>query len=74
MLEGSGYDYGKEEYEKSTQLAGYLSDVALTHDCGFLDAAAHAKASSIDGMHMEADQHALLAKALTDKIETMRRE
>lgn len=74
VLEGSWYDYGKEEYEKSTQLAGYLSDVAMTYDFGFLDAAAYAKASSIDGMHMEADHHALLAKALADKIETMRRE
>lgn len=74
VLEGSWHDYGKEEYEKSTQLAYYLKQVALTYDCEFLDAAEYANASSIDGMHMELDQHALLARALADKIETMRKE
>lgn len=74
VLEGSWYDYGKEEYEKSTQLAAYFKQVALTYDCAFLDAAKYAKASCMDGMHMEKDQHALLAKALADKIEMMRKD
>ncbi|MFR1599568.1 MAG: hypothetical protein ACLSUR_17355, partial [Coprobacillus cateniformis] len=71
-LEGSWFDYGKEEYEKSTQLAKYLKEVAEAYDCEFMDASKFAKASSIDGMHMEKEEHALLAQAIKDKINVIR--
>lgn len=72
QLEGSWFDYGKEEYEKSTHLAKYLKEIAEAYDCEFMDASKFAKASSIDGMHMEKEDHALLAQAFKEKINEIR--
>lgn len=71
-MDGSMLDYGKEEYENSTQLAKYLEEVAETYDCAFLDAARYAKASKVDGMHMDIDQHKQLAQAMACKLEEMK--
>ena len=73
-LEGSWLDYGKEEYEKSTQLAYWLKQIAQEYGCAFMDAAEYASASNIDGMHMEVSQHISLARALAHKLTEMKEE
>ncbi len=56
---------------KSRQLAPLYRAIAERNGAAFLDAGAVARVSPVDGVHYEADQHAALATALTDRIRTM---
>lgn len=49
-------------------MAAALEEVARTLDCHFLDAGQVATASPVDGVHLDADQHARLAQALTPVV------
>ncbi len=53
---------------RSVGLAEALRDVAKELQCGFYDANAVARVSNVDGVHLDADQHALLGHALADEI------
>ena len=56
---------------KSRELSPLYAEIAGQHDAAFFDAGAVARVSAIDGIHFKADQHALLAKALEDRIRTL---
>ena len=51
--------------EKSKQLGVHYKAVANTLGVDFLDAGTIVKSSDIDGLHLDADQHELLGKAMT---------
>ena len=52
----------------SRELAPYYRDVADRLGCEFLDAAQFASPSPVDGLHMEPEEHAKLARAFAEKI------
>lgn len=54
--------------EMSRQFAPLFKEKALKNDCFFMDAAQFAKASVLDGVHMDSDNHEKLAAAIADKI------
>ena len=54
--------------EKSKQLAKFYKGVAEANSVEFIDAGAVVKSSEIDGLHLDADQHALLGKAMAKKV------
>jgi lysophospholipase L1-like esterase len=53
--------------KKCTGLADAFRAVAETEGCAFFDAGSVARLSPIDGIHMDADQHEALGRALTGK-------
>jgi lysophospholipase L1-like esterase len=61
--------FGAERAVKiSEKLAIEYKRVADLHNVHFLNAADYAKASTLDGLHMNSENHILLANALADKI------
>lgn len=52
----------------SKQLAPRIENIARLHGAHFMDAAKYAKASPLDGVHMDSENHKKLADALADKI------
>jgi lysophospholipase L1-like esterase len=53
---------------KSAGLAAAYRAVASELGCGFFDAGAVTPASRVDGIHLDADQHALLGRALAPVV------
>jgi len=53
---------------KSVGLAAAFADVARELGCAFFDAATVTSASRVDGIHLDADQHARLGRALADVV------
>ena len=53
---------------RSRQLAPLFQQVAQMENCLFLDAAKVAKASAIDGLHMDPENHKKLAQAIAEMI------
>jgi lysophospholipase L1-like esterase len=53
---------------KSHQLSPLYLDAARRVGAGFLDAGAHVQSSEWDGIHLDADQHRLLATAIGDAL------
>src|SRR5262245_50242601 len=53
---------------KSMGLAAALSAVAKERDCEFFDAAAVTTTSRVDGVHLDADQHERLGRAMADVV------
>ena len=49
---------------KSRELAGLYAQVAKKHGCAFLDAGRHLAPDPVDGVHIDAEGHRLLAEAL----------
>jgi lysophospholipase L1-like esterase len=54
--------------EKSRRLAGYFESVASTRSCPFLDAGSHVTSSDVDGVHLDADAHATLGRAIAPVV------
>lgn len=54
--------------DKSQELAKHFKYFADLHGCHFFDAASVAKSSSIDGIHIDAENHKLLAEALSKRV------
>jgi lysophospholipase L1-like esterase len=54
--------------KKCAGLADAFRAVAETEGCAFFDAGSVARSSAIDGIHMDADQHEALGRALTGKV------
>jgi len=54
--------------EKSVGLAALLKETAAAMQCHFFDAGAVTAASRVDGIHLDADQHAVLGKALAGAV------
>ena len=59
---------GTRACELSKQFAPRFKAVADKNGCYFLNAADHARASRLDGVHMDSENHAKLAAAIADKI------
>lgn len=56
---------------KSRQLAGKYKDVAAHFGTDYLNAADFISVSPVDGIHLGPEQHAVLGKAIADKLLTM---
>jgi lysophospholipase L1-like esterase len=56
---------------KSYGLAAAYEEVALERCCGFFDAGQVTPSSSVDGVHLDLDQHQLLGRALTQPVATL---
>lgn len=54
--------------EKCAGLAEALREVAATLDCAFFDAGSVVSASPTDGVHLDAEAHIALGKALVDVV------
>ena len=54
--------------EKSRDLGARYAAVAKLHGVGFIDAGAHIHCSPLDGIHYEADQHAILGRAMAAAV------
>lgn len=70
-LEGPGGNFDQRSLEQSKLLADEIKTVCDAYPVEFLDASKVAKASTIDGLHMDEDNHALLAKAVQEKLSEM---
>jgi lysophospholipase L1-like esterase len=57
--------------EKSHQLAGRYEAVAAERSCPFLDAGAHIASSAVDGVHLEADAHAVLGREIAAAVRSI---
>jgi lysophospholipase L1-like esterase len=57
--------------EKSQQMTEFYAAVAQSRGVPFFDAASVAKVSEIDGLHMDADAHAALGKALAQQVKNI---
>lgn len=57
--------------EKSSGLSDALREVATGRGCAFLDAARVTPSSRIDGIHLDADQHALLGRAVAEDVHAL---
>ncbi len=56
---------------KSRGFATYAARVAEDFNCAFFDGNTAAKASAVDGIHMDEDQHLSLGKALADPVSAL---
>jgi len=54
--------------EKSRLLAKHYRAAAQLHGVGFVDAGEHIQCSPLDGIHYEADQHAILGAAMAKAV------
>ncbi len=59
---------GTRACELSKQFAPKFKKVADDNGCYFLNAADYAKASPLDGVHMDGENHAKLSAAIADKV------
>ena len=60
--------YGENAVRESERFAQYISQTAKETGAYFLDAAEYASASDMDGVHMDAEDHEKLAKAVASEI------
>jgi lysophospholipase L1-like esterase len=56
---------------KSVGLAGEYARVAIDLDCHFFDAGTVTSSSTVDGIHLDADQHQTLGVALIDIVQAI---
>jgi len=61
-------EFDKNSIIKSKELAALYYDVAKKHDCYYMNAAVYAEANEADGLHLDAENHAKLAEAVSVKI------
>lgn len=54
--------------EKSKRLGKYLEEIAKRLSCDFIDMAQCVRAGDVDGVHLEPDQHPIVADLLYKKI------
>ena len=57
--------------EKCVRLAEAYRKVAIDHACHFFDSATVTSSSKIDGVHLDADQHLTLGKAIAAVVEPL---
>jgi lysophospholipase L1-like esterase len=56
---------------KSVELAGHYEILAGDYDCGFLNCGDIIVSSDVDGLHLEAGEHAKLGQAVAEKVLTI---
>ena len=64
----------KAAAERCAGLAEAYRQIAAELGCGFFDAEQVTSSSVVDGVHLDADQHARLGKALTEPVRAILRE
>lgn len=60
--------FGEQAARKSKDFAEEFERVAKERGCEFLDAARYAEVGKADGLHLDAENHGKLAKAMYDKV------
>lgn len=60
--------YDRKSVELSKKMGSVYAKVSKNFDCYFLDAAEYVKASELDCIHMDPENHKKLAEALNEKI------
>lgn len=69
------YEWGElfreEGVELSHKIPEYLKRVADKWECDFLDAGQYAVPNPTDGVHLDAENHTKLGKAIAEKIKSM---
>ncbi|MBQ9766286.1 MAG: hypothetical protein IJW18_08820 [Lachnospiraceae bacterium] len=60
--------FGAQSLPKSAKLAGVVEEAAKQCGVHYFKAEDYAVASKLDGLHMNSENHKLLAKALSDKV------
>lgn len=70
-----GYLYGFSEKstEKSEKFPKLYQDLAKRLGCGFLQASSYAAPCSLDGVHLDEENHEKLGKAMVEKVKEIRR-
>lgn len=70
MQDGKGAMAGKfaGARAKSVGLSAALEDVAKLRECPFYDAGQVTGTSTVDGVHLDAEQHLVLGKAMADVV------
>lgn len=68
QLEGEGGGFNQYSVDQSRLLADRIKEAIAPYPVHFLDAAQYAKASKIDGIHMDEENHLKLAAAVSEKI------
>lgn len=58
----------KDSKKKAAGLASAIETVALEMGCEFFDAGSVTATSRVDGVHLDADQHETLGKAIAQKV------
>jgi lysophospholipase L1-like esterase len=54
--------------EKSAKLAKYYEQAAVNYGCSFFNTAEVIQSSSLDGLHIDAEDHATLASILAERV------
>ena len=57
--------------EKSAGLSDAFMDVAEGRACDFMDAAKVTTSSRVDGVHLDADQHGVLGRAVAERVHAL---
>ncbi|MCC7146918.1 MAG: SGNH/GDSL hydrolase family protein [Phycisphaeraceae bacterium] len=65
------YEAWLNSFDKSSKFGSYYAAVAKECGCGFLDAGQVVKSSQVDGVHLDAGEHAKLGLAVTNKVREM---
>jgi lysophospholipase L1-like esterase len=52
-------------------LTSAIERVAVEFNCPFFDAGSVTSTSKVDGIHLDAEQHLVLGKALAKKVKTL---
>ncbi len=60
--------FGEDARERSKRMPAHYAAVAQRCGCGFFDASSVISVCAADGIHLEADAHATLGKALADAV------
>lgn len=70
-IERTKEQFNQQSLEVSHKLASYYQELADACHCYFLDASLYAQASTIDGVHMDTENHQALAEAIYKKINSI---
>ncbi len=57
--------------QKTADMASAMECVAVEHSCPFFDAGSVTSTSKVDGVHLDAEQHLILGKALAKKVRSL---
>ena len=68
VVERTREQFNTQSIEVAKKLSSYYEEIAQTYGCQFLDAAKYVKASAVDGIHMDANNHRLLSEVIYTKL------
>lgn len=68
-IEGEGGTFDARSVQQSRLLADHIRQAIEPYPVHFMNAADYARASDLDGLHMDKENHALLARAISQKIQ-----